>query len=102
MRKYGRTDANQKEIVDGLRQIGASVQSLSAVGDGCPDILVGFAGQNWLFEIKDENKPPSARRLTPEQVIWHRAWWGRVQVITSLREALAALGVYSLPSSSPK
>ena len=36
-----RVDRNHSEIVDALRQAGASVQSLVKVGDGCPDLLVG-------------------------------------------------------------
>ena len=47
-----RVDMNQPEIVADLRGIGATVQHLHMVGKGCPDILVGFRGNNWLFEIK--------------------------------------------------
>ena len=41
MRRAARTDANQAEIVAALRGVGASVQPLHAVGQGCPDLLVG-------------------------------------------------------------
>ena len=51
--KYKRIDANQPEIVDGLRRIGATVRSTATIGIGFPDICVGFRGKNYLFEIKD-------------------------------------------------
>ncbi len=44
MRKVHKVDANQKEIVDTLRQLGAGVLVLSGVGDGAPDIAAGFPG----------------------------------------------------------
>jgi hypothetical protein len=86
-----RVDANQREIVAALRKCGASVQSLSEVGRGCPDLLVGWRGFNLLLEVKDGNKPPSARRLTDDQRVWHMAWRGQVVVIKSVDEACALL-----------
>ena len=91
MRKHGRTDANQREIVDGLRKRGATVQVLSSVGGGCPDILVGYYGRNYLLEIKDGKKPPSARELTPEEKDWHYCWQGRVSTVEDLDEAWAVI-----------
>ena len=87
------TDANQAEIVDALRSVGATVHSLHAVGFGCPDLLVGFRGDNWLMEIKDGAKPPSRRKLTPIQVEWHRGWNGQVDIVNSIDEALTLIGV---------
>ena len=52
MRRAAKIDANQTEIVKALRQVGASVQSLASTGKGCPDLLVGFRGVNWLLEVK--------------------------------------------------
>lgn len=91
MNRAKKVDANQPEIVAGLRQLGASVQILSAVGDGCPDIMVGWHGHTYALEIKDEDQPPSAQKLTPAQVRWHTAWKGQVAVVKSLAEALAVL-----------
>ena len=45
MRKFGKTDANHADIVDALRRVGASVVSLASVGNGVPDLLVGFNGR---------------------------------------------------------
>jgi Holliday junction resolvase len=88
MRRAARTDRNQREIVRAFRQIGATVQILSAVGHGCPDVLCGFRGQNILVEIKDGSKPPSARNLTADQVLWHAKWAGQVCVAESVEDAV--------------
>ena len=82
-----RTDANQQAIVKGLRDFGCSVKTLSSVGGGCPDLLVGLYGRNFLFEVKDPDKVPSARRLTEHEQQWHAAWRGQVDVIKSAQEA---------------
>lgn len=93
MRRAAKIDANQPEIVKGLRQAGAFVQSLAAVGNGCPDLMVGFRGVTLAMEIKDGSKPPSERRLTKDQLAWHAAWLGGpLCVVDSLDAALRAIG----------
>ena len=87
--KYGKTDANQAEIVEALRGLGyCTVHSLHAVGGGVPDLLVGIGGRNYLVEVKDGSKPPSARKLTPDQVDWHRDWLGSVHVFDNVRDVV--------------
>ena len=93
MRRAAKVDANQSEIVAAFRKAGATVTPLHAVGQGCPDLLVGFRGVNYLVEVKDGAKPPSARKLTPDQVSWHDTWRGQVAVVKSAAEALALLGI---------
>lgn len=91
--RAARIDANQPEIVEALREAGCSVQLLHMVGKGCPDLLVGWQGINCLVEVKDGSKPPSARKLTPDQVDWHGSWLGQVTVVCGVDEALKAVGV---------
>ena len=90
MRRAARADANQAEIVAGLRKAGRTVQPLHTVGKGCPDLLVGRGGTNYLLEVKDGAKSPSRQRLTPDEAAWHDAWAGMVATVRSLSEALAA------------
>jgi len=71
MRRYGKTDANQGQLVEFLRTIGAQVQSLASVGGGVPDLLVAFRGRWYVIEIKDGSKPPSRQKLTEEEQEWH-------------------------------
>ena len=89
MRRASKTDANQAAIIAAMRQAGASVQPLHAVGGGVPDLLVGIARRCYVVEIKDGSKPPSARKLTPAQQEWHAAWKGGVHVITDVEQAVA-------------
>jgi hypothetical protein len=93
VRRAAKVDANQREVVAALRSAGATVQLLHAVGDGCPDLLVGYRGGNYLLEVKDGSKPPSAQKLTPQQEIWHQDWRGHRVVVNSPEAALAAIGV---------
>ena len=93
MRRAARVVANQSDIVEALRVVGCTVQPLHAVGQGVPDLLVGFRGQNLLIEVKDGSKPPSRRRKTEDQVIWHDAWRGQVAVVRNVQEALEAVGI---------
>jgi Holliday junction resolvase len=53
---YARVDTNHKEIVKALRDAGATVVSLAAMKHGCPDLLVGYAGETLLMEIKKDAK----------------------------------------------
>ena len=84
-----KVDQNHAEIVHALRSAGASVQTLASVGNGVPDLLVGFRGMNLLMECKDGTKPPSHRKLTQDQELWLQAWrGGQVWLVTSVDEAL--------------
>ena len=92
-RHAARVDANQTEIVAALRGAGATVTPTHTAGVGFPDLCVGYKGATYLVEVKDGSKPPSARKLTPHQVAWHRDWRGHVAVVTDITEALAVIGV---------
>ena len=88
MRRRGRVDENHAAIVDLLREFGCSVISTAGVGDGFPDLVVGFQGVTHLIEIKDGDKSPSRRRLTDDEREWHATWHGEaVYVLESAREA---------------
>jgi len=93
MRRAAKVDANQPEIVKALRRVGASVTPTHTAGEGFPDLAVGFRGANYLIEVKDGSKPPSARKLTPPQQEWHVTWGGQVAVVKDVDEALAVLGL---------
>ncbi len=88
MRRASKVDDNQPDIVAALRKRGCSVQPIHMIGRGVPDILIGHRGTNLLAEIKDGRKPPSARRLTDDEEIWHRDWRGQIAIINSIDEAM--------------
>lgn len=93
MRRAARIDDNQREIVEALRRAGASVESLAPMGKGVPDLLVGVKRNNYLLEVKDGSKRPSARRLTPDEQVWQARWGGQVVTVESVEEALQAVGL---------
>ena len=94
MRRAAKIDANQTQVVEALRAAGATVQSLAAVGQGVPDLLVGFQGKTLLMEVKDGRKPPSQRQLTEDQLKWHGVWrGGPVAIVDGPDAALRMLGV---------
>lgn len=86
MRRDAKVDQNQREIIDALRRVGASVYPLHFAGKGCPDLIVGFRGRNFLLEVKTERG-----RLNAEQRDFHQAWRGQVAVVRSRREAVEAI-----------
>lgn len=90
-RRKARVDANQSEVVAAFRAAGATVQHLHMVGGGCPDILIGYRGHNYLFEIKDGSKPPSRRKLTEAEQEFVDMWNGQVDIVESPEDALEKL-----------
>ena len=88
MRYAARTDLNQAEIVESLRDMGCTVELLHRVGGGCPDILVGFRDRNVLLEIKQPKG-----RLNKLQRKWHALWKGQVAVVRSPEDALRVVGL---------
>ncbi len=90
--RASRVDANQPAIVAALKGVGATVQHLHTLGQGCADLLVGYRGSNYLLEVKDGDKPPSRRRLTEDEKRWHAEWRGQVDVVENEQEALVVIG----------
>lgn len=82
-RRAARTDANQAAIVAALRDAGATVFCTNNVGDGFPDLVVGYRGRNYLLEVKSDRG-----RLTPSQEKLHTTWQGTIQVVKTPQEAL--------------
>ena len=92
-------DANETEIVNALRCIGASVYRL----DTPCDVIVGFRKHNYLIEIKLPPGPKggvSHSTLTPDQVDFQRTWRGQFAVVRSVNEAFAAICAAPLPQPS--
>lgn len=81
-----RTDGNQAAIAAALRRIGATVQDIHEVGKGCPDLLVGYYGRNWLIECKMPGE-----QLTSDESRWHYLWGGRVNIVCSSLQAVRLL-----------
>jgi hypothetical protein len=89
MRRAAKVDANHQEIVAAFRKFGCSVLPLHTVGGGCPDICVGKNRKSVLVEIKDGNKPPSARALTKDEQKFHDEWKGSLFVVEGIGDVIA-------------
>ena len=73
-------DTNEREIVDGLRAMGARVVQI----DRPVDLLVGYRRKTFLLEVKS-----GKGRLTALQAEFFDAWAGGTAVIVrSLEEAI--------------
>ncbi len=72
MRYAARVDRNQSVIIDALEKVGATVEPIRSTHGGCPDLLVGFQGRNYLIECK----VPTEGRLSEIQKVWRDNWSG--------------------------
>lgn len=88
-----RVDDNQAKIVEQLRRLGITVQHLHTIGKGCPDLLLGYRNKNFLIELKDSKKIPSAKKLTPDEEIFFSEWRGQVSKCETLEEILKVVGL---------
>lgn len=61
---------------------------MSQLGKGAPDIACGFDGETYFFEIKDGSKPPSKRKLTPDELEFMASWKGHYQVINCIDDII--------------
>ena len=86
MRWARQLDENHKEIVAALEAIGCSVLDLSRVGDGCPDILVGWRSTCVLMEIKK-----LGGKLNKDQELFHQLWRGSICVVRTPEEAIRVM-----------
>lgn len=85
MGRWGRrVDANHGEVVEAFRRLGFAVADLSRLGSGIPDLAISRAGRTALIEVKDGDKPPSARKLTPDEQRFRDGWQGAYHVVCGL------------------
>lgn len=93
MPRFKRTDNNQKKIVATLRQIPQlSVMSIAHVGGGIGDIIVGYRGKNYLFEIKNK-ADYKHKQFTEAEKEFMKNWKGQHCVIYNSDDALEILGL---------
>ena len=93
LRRAARVDDNQKDIVEKLRDIpGVDVDT------NHNDILVGFRGKTFWFEIKNPNtlkKNGDIRKgaVKKSQVELREGWPGHYSIVWSIDQILTEIGV---------
>ena len=86
-----KVDKNQVVVVKALRDYGAQVHHLHMVAKGMPDIMVCYADQTILMEIKDGKD----KKLTPQQITLFANWiGGPLYRVNSPQEALDIVKSY--------
>lgn len=90
MTRYAaRVDRNQPEIVAQLRGVpGVTVFPTHCTGNGFPDIVVGYRGASFLYEIKMPGE-----KLTEKEVKFHEGWMGHVMIAYCVEDILIDLGL---------
>lgn len=83
-----KTDGNHKDIVTKLKKAGVSVMDCSSVGRGCPDLVIGYNGQNYLVEIKTIKG-----KLNELQINFFTTWQGQAIVIRDVKDIFTFLGI---------
>lgn len=84
-------DANERAIIAALHRANARVFQL----DKPADLLVGRHGRWYLLEVKDEAKPPSARKLTAAEATFFaecRHYCLPYSIVLNPEQALQAIG----------
>lgn len=75
MKWSAKTDKNQREIVDALRNAGRLVWLTHRLGQGFPDIAVTEPVLNQIVLV--EVKQPKTGRLTEDEWLWLKQWYER-------------------------
>jgi hypothetical protein len=86
-RRAAKVDVNQPEIVAAFRKLGWSVLIISQLKKCC-DIIVAKCGVTIAVEIKDGDKPPSARKLSKGEQGFKDNWLGRWELIESINDVI--------------
>ena len=91
-RYSARIDENQPYIVEELRKIQGVTVELD-----CNDIIVGYQGVNFWFEIKDPAKLTKDGRLPlaqmkQSQIDLLRDWKGQYSIVSDIDEILQIMG----------
>ena len=94
---YGVPDLLIGEEIPLLRllrtKVAANVESvLLDFLEGIAESRLPVIKYNWLLEVKDGNKCPSKRRLTPRQVTFHGNHRGQVHKVEGIIDVLRIMG----------
>ena len=100
MRRAARGDTNQPEIVKAIRGMGATYQHTHQI-PGALDGIIGYRGVDQRVEIKNPEKPPSARKLTELEEKEFDEWHGRKPVVIETTDDVLRVLAEMASSANP-
>lgn len=103
-RLHNKKDANEPEIVAALNSVGAECVSCSGDPTLGFDLLILWRGRLFIAEVKDGSLPPSARRLTENELKRQAQCAGhgiRYLVLLNPDQALEAIGAKKVEGIGP-
>jgi len=87
-RYAAKADANQPEIVKQLRRLGCTVQT------GHDDILVGWKGKTYWYEVKISEAAANRKGKTADKQREIRdSWQGHYRIVWRLDQILVDMGI---------
>lgn len=86
MRRLSKKDSNHAKLMLACERIGATVFDTHHVGGDFVDFVAGFRKQNFLFEVK-KNEKSSMRKDQQKQRDFHTAWNGSIHVVWTAKQA---------------
>jgi hypothetical protein len=96
-RQAAKKDGNHNSLFGLAQQVCDAVFDTSAAGNGFPDFVCARNGNVYLVEVKNDQLPPSKRRLTPQEIKFHTVWQRvaptKVAVVKDDKEFLALVGL---------
>ena len=98
MRRDAKTDANHSEIRQKFRDMGAYWFDMFQLKNAC-DGLVIIGGWTVAIEVKDGEKPPSARKLTEGEEKFMQEWTsagGHYRLVESTDDVLKVVAEFRL------
>jgi hypothetical protein len=86
-RRVAKVDANHAEVVIAFRKLGCKVLDIHQLKN-CSDLVVGKGCRMIFVEVKDGNKIPSKRKLTPGAQKFRDEWTGLAVTVESLDDVM--------------
>ena len=83
-----RADTNQFEIIGYIQTIPGVSYKITSQTDNFVDLVVGWRGVNYLWEIKTLKG-----KLSKSQKQFHQSWSGTITVIRTIDDVNRALGI---------
>ncbi len=85
-RRAAKIDANQPDIVKALRALPGVTVEINH-----DDILVGYQGRTFWYELKESEPTPS--KIKPDQYRIWETWTGHYRIVWTLDQILEDIGL---------